>query len=550
MYFSRSTPRLSGCAGRKDPGCTSLGSPAGEGVPERPQEARRCAPRNPGRLAAIFAGTLLLSACAGGGGDVRGPSAAFVGGLAVDEPRAGLAARDILAAGGSAADAASAAYFALAATLPSRASLGGSGACLVFDPVLGRVEAVDFMARPSSAGGGPVPLNARGFFVLQGRYGRLRWEQVVAPGEAIARFGVPMSRALARDVGENAGRIAASPDLSRLFRPGGVLLREGDRLVQPELAETLSTIRQRGANEFHAGAAGARFAAAARAAGAGFSAEEFAAAAPQFRAPLGVSVQDLRLSFLPPPAEAGILQAQVWQMIAPVWSQTPRDRRADAFLDAQLRATGDAARWGTMDLSDFGVVAEAISARRVQALLAAAPAPAPSPAAQAFSDSPAAVSIVAADRDGGAVACALTAGALFGAGRIAEGVILPAPEPRATATLAAVMAVRSLGGTFSLAQRVGTAQFVFAGGGSGPGAAAALVSTGVAILAERAGIDQVLDQPRVAVDGARLEAMPAAEAARGRLNVLACPGGLVDQPTGCRVRSDARGDGIAVGGVR
>ena len=506
--------------------------------------------RNPGRVVQILAAAMLSASCAGGAVDGRGPAVAFVGGLAADEPRAGLAARDILAAGGSAADAASAAYFALAATMPGRASLGGHGACLVFDPVLGRVETVDFMARPPAAGGSPMPLNARGFFVLQGRYGRLRWEQVVAPGEAIARFGAPVSRALARDIADNAARIAASPDLSRLFRPAGKLLGEGDVLVQPELAGTLATIRNRGANEFHAGAAGARFAMAARAAGGGFSAEDFAAAAPQFRAPLAVSSRGLRASFLPPPAQAGIMQAQLWQMAASDWPQAAADRRGEILRDGQLRVMGDAPRWLAADPSDFAVVAEAISPRRAESLMAAPAAPVPGPAAEAFAGSPAVTSIVAADRDGGAVACAITAGAMFGSGRVVDGVVLAAPDARATTSLAAVLAVRSVGGAGVLSQRAGSAQFVFAAAGGGPGSAAAMVAAGLSVMSDRTGIDQILDQPVVAVDGTRLQPMAAAETARGRLNVLACPDGLGDRPTSCRVRSDPRGDGIAVGGVR
>lgn len=180
----------------------------------------------------------------------------FFGALAVEEPRAALLARDVLASGGSAADAAVVTYFALAATLPSSAGLGATGSCLVFDPIIGpRFERLEFYPTPA-AGQGPtvaLPTGPRAMFALHARYGRTKFEELLIAAERIARFGEPVSRALALDLAASGGALRNNPAAARVFLPRGRPLGQQDMLVQIDLSATLGRLRGEGVGAMYSG---------------------------------------------------------------------------------------------------------------------------------------------------------------------------------------------------------------------------------------------------------------------------------------------------------
>lgn len=173
-----------------------------------------------------------------------------------DEPLAVQAGASMLAQGGSAADAAAATYFALSATYPVAAGLGGGGVCVARDSASQRSESLSFLSRdPGSGGAFGVPGNVRGFAALHQRFGRLPWQRVVAPGEGLAATGYPISQALAVRLRTSQNVIRLDANLAAEFlNESGQVKQAGAVVSNPDLGATLASIRVIGPNALYGGA--------------------------------------------------------------------------------------------------------------------------------------------------------------------------------------------------------------------------------------------------------------------------------------------------------
>lgn len=510
-----------------------------------------------------------LGSCGGDKAASLAPLRPFVGGVVADEPRAALVGREILQGGGSAADAAAAAYFAMAVTLPAAASLGGGGLCVVYDPKLNRSEAVDFLARAPAAGGpAAVPASVRGIYALQAKYGRLRWEQVVAPGEGLARFGTMVSRAMAGDLAAAAAAIGADDAARRIFlKADGSPYREGDMIVQRDLSGVLAAIRSRGPGDLHAGIMAKSFAEAAAASNVAITTEDLRAVLPVWRPTMTVRYDDITLNFAAPPAIAGVTEAQMWSMLAPRWSRAAPGERNHMLAQASLYAASDRAAWLAPDLTSRVPVPELIAPRRLEALMSryksdsrTAPASLQPPPLAEEAQTPAA-GIVAVDATGQAVACTVSTNAAFGLGRVVPGtgiVLAAVPDGfrNGPQTMGPVVASRRAEG-----------QLLFAAtGGGGSAGTEAMVKVALQTMIERRSLEQALDAPRLhyeaGPDTVILETsvppapsgleqrgykVSAASMPLGRVNAVFCPDGLVENPNSCQFRADRRGFGFAAG---
>lgn len=429
----------------------------------------------------------------------------FLGAVVADEPRAALIGREVLSEGGDAADAAVAVGFALAVTLPSRAGLGGSGACLAYasgsDAVNGGVpEAILFTPRaaaerPATADRpAALPMFARGLYLLHARYGTGEFGRLVAPAEELARLGTVASRAFVRDLDLVAGPLFADPQARQVFSVNGTPLSVGQSFQQPALATTLAEIRTAGVGDFYQGALAQRIAEASPLVGGPLSLYDLRFALPRLAPAITVPYRHDQVSFLPPPADGGLGAAAAFTVLT---------QNAAAIGDAATRASSVVARWRS-------------GGGNPQALLSASLPPASLPSL------PASTTFLTLDKKGNAVACAVTMDNLFGTGRIVPGLgflLAASPVAKPLPLLAAAIAWNRPIHAF----RAETA-------GSGQGAAS--LAAAVAMMNTLR-----TNQP-----------MPVPVPDPGRANVIACSRYLPGESGSCSWAADPRGDGMAAAG--
>lgn len=489
------------------------------------------------RQLTAFAAIIAVSGCGSSGlGD--SPLGNDPGsGLAVsDEPKSVLTARDILLAGGSAADAAVAMYFTMSVTYPSSAGLGGGGVCVARTPPARgeknpRVEVLEFLGAASSAPsqGTPiaVPANVRGMYALHARYGRLRWGQVIRPAERLARFGTPVSRAFARELAQGAARLADGAARRAFQGRGGTLAREGDHIEQMDLAGALGRLRIRGPADFYTGALARKLVNGAREAGLALSAADLRNFKPRWLKPIEYDAG--KFSVFLPPAGGGKVAADMWKTLYDDggYRRAPTTGRDKVLIDAT-----------------------AASLRK-----AGAP-----PSTDAMPD-PAVASFVAMDGSGGAVSCAVTLNGHFGSGRLIRGAGFTAAAAPGSA----------LDGRWALAPMIVASNhtptaFAAAAPSGNAAAPVALVATALRILVDEQDAGKALAAARVYPasagaahverrGGARLTPVSApgvrqiAAQTLGRVNLIYCAEGLPSEKNACVFHADPRGFGHAVDAV-
>ncbi|CAN0020273.1 unnamed protein product, partial [Phaeothamnion confervicola] len=474
--------------------------------------------------ATLLVAATALSGCGGLFGDdagtpgVVGSVRGFLGGATADEPRAALVARDILSAGGNAVDAAVAAAFALTVAYPSQVPLGGGGMCLVASgpPKARAMEMLSFpavAARPDSTVATPgIP---RGLFALHGRFGVLRWEQILSPAEILARNTTPVTRALANELVRDWDIIRADAGLSAAFARGGLPAGEGVPLSQPDLAVALGALRQRGPGDLHFGIYGRQLVATLAAAGIDLRMDDLAAGAPQFGPSIRVGDRyDMYVGATP--AIGGLAAGQIYGALEGRWKSVAPVERNALVQSTAAAASRNRTTWIGNDLTNTRPLSEVLAGAALRPLAGSG--------------------LAVVDRNGMAVACSFTGYRPFGIGRLPAGVglqLVPAPD-------GAEKSMRWLTAAIGMRDRQ---DVVFAGAASG-GVAAPMALAQVAL-------DTLIDGRELGQALAAVRTSPGGPLALGndrtRVQAIVCPGGLIESPGTCRIDADPRGNGLGIG---
>ncbi len=288
--------------------------------------------------------------------------------VASAHPLATEAGLEIFAAGGNAFDAAVAVTAALAVVEPYSSGLGGGGFWLLHRAADGREVFLDGRETAPAAAHRDMYLSEDGQVIpglsmngplsaaipgvpaaldhLARHYGRLPLERTLAPAIRLAREGFPVDAHYRRLAAFRAEVMRYYPETARLFLVDGAPPPEGHVIRQPELAEVLEAIAERGRDGFYRGEVAERLVAGVRAAGGIWTLEDLAGYRVKEREPLRGEYRGIRLTLAPPPSSGGVALLTMLNILAPYDLQAMGEAdRIHLLVEAMRRAYRDRAQY-------------------------------------------------------------------------------------------------------------------------------------------------------------------------------------------------------------
>ena len=250
----------------------------------------------------------------------------------------------ILKQGGTAADAAVAVSLTLGVTEPFNSGLGGKLVVLYYDAASGKVSYLEALetapagmsveairARPAEERkrGYPssaIPGCAAGLEMMQKKWGKMSWRDLVKPAVGYAREGFPLADKQIVEFQNKFDLVTKDPEAAKIYYPGGQTPTNNQILKNPDLARTMEIMGEKGPKAFYDGEIADRLVAASKKGGGAFAREDFRNYQAREFPPLVQDYKSYRVFAGAPPITGGAtvlltlksLEGKDWADIAPM----------------------------------------------------------------------------------------------------------------------------------------------------------------------------------------------------------------------------------------
>ena len=250
-------------------------------------------------------------------------------------PEASKVGVEILKKGGNAIDASVAVQFALAVVYPNAGNIGGGG-FLVYRDAKGKTDALDYREKAPfkatedmywdkngnaitelslygqfAAG---VPGTVDGMVKAHEKYGKLNWKDLVQPAINLAQKGFKITKQQASELtNKHNDFVKYNPKTNALTSKSS--WKEGDLLIQKDLANTLKLIQQKGRAGFYEGKTADLIVKEMKRGNGIISHEDLNQYQSVWRTPVSGNYKGLKVISMPPPSSGGIALVSLFQSI-------------------------------------------------------------------------------------------------------------------------------------------------------------------------------------------------------------------------------------------
>ncbi|MEH2218326.1 MAG: gamma-glutamyltransferase [Nostoc sp.] len=242
----------------------------------------------------------------------------------------------MLRKGGNAVDAAVATTFAISVVEPFSAGIGGGGFLLMHSEKTGDIKALDFReraplkatknmyldtagkVRPNASINGylavATPGTVAGLYEVHRRYGKLSWQEVMKPAIALAKDGFILGDVLTQRLNQRQQQLLNNPPAREIFTRNGQFYQPGEKLVQRDLARTLTAISEN-PQSFYTGSIARAIASDMVKNGGLITLEDLKAYKPIWRTPVCGNFRKAKICSMPPPSSGGVHLLQILNII-------------------------------------------------------------------------------------------------------------------------------------------------------------------------------------------------------------------------------------------